>query len=122
LLLAAAHAAGELTAPSSEGREGLEAELEVLDDAAPRLRSMRSEEQVLVHGQPREEVSPFGNEGDAELDDLVRRLSGEIVLDAVEDRDDAAGGERQESQDAVHERALAVPVGAEERDRLPVAH
>src|SRR5205823_14282574 len=49
LLLATAHVAGELASPLRERRKGLETELEVLADLAPRFRPMRAEERSEEH-------------------------------------------------------------------------
>ena len=49
-------------------------------------------------------------------------MPDEIVLDAVDHRDDAPGARPHDPHDAFHERALAVAVGAEQRHGLAVVH
>src|SRR3954454_3202458 len=120
LLLAAAQAARDLTPALLEDGEGLEAEPEVVGDVPPRLRTVRAEQEVLLDRLPREEVAPLRDERDAHPDNALGRKPREVVLDAVDAGDDPAGGGRNDPEDRVHQGALAVAVGAEERDRLAV--
>src|SRR5262245_39127260 len=114
LLLAAAHAAGELAAPLGEPREDLEAERQVACDLATRGRPEGAEQQVLLDGEPREQPAPLGHQRDAEVDDLLGAAADQVMRGAVDDRDDAARLRSHHAHDALDQRALAVAVGAEQ--------
>jgi branched-chain amino acid transport system ATP-binding protein len=58
----------------------------------------------------------------SEIDDLLGAAAHELVALAVDLRDDAAGAGLEDAHDALHERALAVAVGAEQRHRLARCH
>src|SRR5439155_1962870 len=55
LLLAAAHAAGELAAPLAEDGKRLEAERQIAIDVRARAGAVGAEQQILLHREPRKE-------------------------------------------------------------------
>ena len=122
LLLAAAHRAGELAAPLGQARKRLEAEIEIGLDLRARLRPERAEQQVFFHRQFRKQPAAFRHQRDAEIDDLLGPHADQVVLLAVDFRDDAAGDRPHDAHDAFHQRAFAVAVGAEQRHRLAGVH
>src|SRR5499425_3505481 len=110
LLLASAHAAGELTPPLSEHREGLEGQLEVGADLRARLRPVGAQEQIFFHGELGEEPAPLRHEGDAETHDLLGGDAREIDAPTVRLQDDLARSGRYHAHDALDERALPAAV------------
>src|SRR5258706_863783 len=120
LLLAAAHAAGELLAALGEPRKGLEAERQVVGDVRARRGAVGAEQQVLFDGQAREQPPAFRHQRDTEVDDLFGRAPGQLVFDAVYRRGDPARPRPHDAHDALHDRALAVAVGAEQGHGLAV--
>src|SRR6185295_15041727 len=65
---------------------------------------------------------PLRYQRDAEVDDLLRRAADQIVLLAIDLRDDRSGAWPHHAHDAFHQRRLAVAVGAEQYGGLTVAH
>src|SRR5262249_51861950 len=122
LLLAAAHAARELSPSLVEHRESLEAEREVLSDIAAGVSSERAEHQILLDRQLREQSASLRDERDAEMHDLLGRPADEVDALAVSLQVDLAALRPHDPHDAVDERRLAVPVGPQKYDRLAVVH
>ena len=81
-------------------------------------RGREAELEVLADGEPWKNPAVLGNEAHPEAGDLVRRPSRQIH--AVELDRPAPGF--QEPHRGLHQRGLAHPVAAEERDRLAGAH
>src|SRR5215831_11336012 len=88
LLLAAAHAAGELAAPLCKARESLVAERKVPGHRRTRGLPRGAEQQVFLDGQLREKAPSFRHERYAEVDDLLGRAPHKVVLGAVDHRAD----------------------------------
>ncbi len=122
LLLAARHGARKLPAPLLQNRKRLVSESEVLADLAARGFAECAQHQVLFHRQLGEEAPALGHERDAELHDRLGREGGEIMGHAVCLQDDTAARRPHEARHALHQRALAVAVGAQDGDRLALAH
>ncbi len=66
----------------------------------------------------REQPPALRHEGDAEIDDRLGRQAHQLVARAVDLGGDAPGGRPHHAHDAFHQGALAVAVGAEQRDRF----
>src|SRR5262249_26363194 len=122
LLLAARQAAGELAAALLQARKCLVGGGEIAVDGAARSRAEGAEQQVFLDGQLRKQPPAFRHQGDAEIDNLLGRAADEVVPLAIDLGDDAAGGGPHHAHHAFHQRALAVAVGAEQRNRLGVRH
>src|SRR6516165_11683074 len=122
LLLAAAHAAGQLPAALAQHREGLEAERQIAIDVGPGTRAIGAEQEILLHRELREEPPALGYQRDPQIDDLLGRAPREIDAPAVGLQVDLAGVGSQETHDALDQGALAVAVGAQQGDGLPFAH
>src|ERR1051326_158100 len=91
LRLAPRHAAGELAAALGQSRKGLEADLEIALELAAGGAAKGAEQKVLFHGKPRKQPAAFGDERNAEIDDLFGAAAGEVVMNAVDFGDDRAG-------------------------------
>ena len=87
-------------------------------DLRARLGPEGAEQQVFFHRQFREQPAAFRHQRDAEIDDLLGSHADQVVLLAVDFRDDAAGDGLNDAHDAFHQRAFAVAVGAEQGHRL----
>ncbi len=118
LLLAAREAAGKLAPALLEAREGGKAVLQVGMHFLPRGPPEGAEQQVLLHGELGEQAPALRHEGDAEVDDLLGREPAKVVRHPVDLGDDAPGSRPHQPHDALHQGALAVAVGAEERHGL----
>jgi hypothetical protein len=118
LLLAAAHGAGELIAPFGQAGERLEAEIKIGLDLRARLRPEGAQQQIFFYRQFREQPAAFRHQRDAEIDDLLGSHSDQVMLLAVDFRDDAAFVRAHDAHDAFHQRAFAVAIGAEQSHGL----
>ena len=76
----------------------------------------------ISHGEARKQASPLGYEHDTKIDDLFRGHAGKVVVDALDHRGDASGVQGHHAHDALHERALAVAIRAEQGNGLAIAH
>src|SRR5579859_2073844 len=121
LLLAARHAAGELAAALGKPRKGLEADVEIALELAPRGAAKGAEQKVLLDGEPRKQPPPLRHQRYAEVDDLFGGAAGEIVMDAVDLGDDRAGAGPHDAHDAFDQGRFAVAVGAEQDHGLAAA-
>ncbi len=121
LLLAARHAAGELRAALGEAGKGFEADFEVALELAPRGGTEGAKQEVFLHCQPRKQPPALGHERNAEIDDLFGAAADEIVMNAFDFGDDRARARAHDAHDALHQRRLAVAVGAEQRHGLAAA-
>ncbi len=74
--------------------------------------------EVLADAHAREQPAPFGGLGDPHLDDVVRRLRGDLAaLEA-----DRAAPRPVQAVDRAERRRLAGAVGPDQRDDLALAH
>jgi hypothetical protein len=105
-------------APLGKPRERLVAGLEILLDLFARGLAERAEREILLDGEARKQPTPLRHQRDAEIDDLLGGEAGEIVLHAVDGGHDPPGARPYDAHDALHERAFAVAVGAEQHDGL----
>ncbi len=111
LLLATGEGAGRLGAALLEDREEREGRVEVGVDALV-LAGERTQAQVLLHGEPREDPPTLGGVRQTELDDVVGGDRGEVL--ALEG--DRAGHRAQQARDGAQGGRLAGTVGADQRD------
>ena len=118
LLLAAGHRSRQLAAPLRQHREGLEREGQVACDLRPGRRAKGAQQQVFLDRELREEPAPLGHQRDPEVDDFFGGHPGQVVARAVDLEHDAAGVGLDDAHHALHQRALAVAVGAQQRDGL----
>src|ERR671917_849581 len=116
LLLTAAHGAGLLLRALLEAREEVEDAVHVLPYPGAIVSVVRAHLQVLEHGHAEEDLAPLRALGDALADHVVRGHA--LYLLPVEDHPALPRG--QDAVDRAKRRGLARPVGADERDDLPL--
>ena len=121
LLLAARQAAGKLAAALGEAGKGLVTDRHVARELAARGATVGAEQQVLLDRQFRKQPASLRHQCNAEIDDLFRGAADQVVVDAVDLGDDAAGARPDHAHDAFHQRRLAVAVGAEQHHGLAAA-
>src|SRR6185369_6087074 len=114
LLLAAGHGAGVLAAPLGQAREQRIDALARRGLAGAPAREIRADFEVLVDGQGREDLTPFGDLADAEIAHLVARPAGDVG--ALER--DAARARPLDAGYRADQRRLAGAVGADDGDDL----
>ena len=122
LLLATGEAAGELTTTLGKPRKSFEADGEIARELGPRSRAIGAEQEIFFDRQHRKQSAPLRHERDAEIDDVLRGAADQVVMNAVDFRDDRAFARPHYSHDAFHERRLAVAVGAEQHNGLATAY
>jgi hypothetical protein len=122
LLLAARERAGQLAAALLQQGERLVAERGVPAYCRPGERPERPEEQVLLDRQSGEQPASLRHQRHAQVDDLLRGQTGEIVPLAVDLEHDRALRRAHHAHDAFQERALAVAVGAQQGDGFALRH
>lgn len=114
LLLAARERSGKLPLALLKSREQPVYSREVRAQIV--ASQIRSDLEVFLDGQVRENVTPLGDKHDARLDYLIRRFSGD-VLAVVEY---TSGLRSDDSGDGLQYRRFARAVRADQRDDLPL--
>src|SRR5207342_980354 len=94
---------------AQDGEERIDA-LEALRLHRARARGEGAELEVLRDGHAAEEPAPFGHQGQAALDDLMRAQRAEVLSFPA----DGTGARTQQAGDGLEQRALARAVGAEQ--------
>src|SRR6266850_4936957 len=118
LLLAARERAGELAPALRQDGKNLERKGKIPADVGARRLAESAEQEVLLDAEPGKQAPPLGHHGDAQVDDLLRRETRQIVGFSVQIETDRTARRAHHAHDAFHERALAVAVGPQQRDRL----
>ena len=114
LLLAAGERATELCPPFAQAREEVVARGEVGGEVAPVGALVGAHQQVVEHGELREDLPPFGHENQAPSHALERRPTGDVDAIAA----DYTAGRHLEARDRSQRRALARRVGPDDGDDL----
>src|SRR5262249_49975476 len=80
--------------------------------------SVGAEQQVLLHSQLRKQPPALWYQCDAKIDDLLSAEPREVMRPAIDLGENASRCRPHQPHDALHERALAVAVGAEQDNGL----
>ena len=118
LLLAARHGARRLPPPLGEAREQGEHLVHRRLRAAARARQERTDLEVLLDRERREDLAPLGDLADTEVADPVARLAGDVGAAEA----DASGPRPLHAGDGADQAGLAGAVGADDGDQLAAAH